>query len=406
VKARPQRLVSGEQEEAPIAAPASSPSPGYDIAELRRTEFPWTRETTYLNHASVGPLPERTRVSLEEFNRKRAAPFQLPDRELMATMATSRRLAAELIGADPHEIALTINTGFGLSLAAQTLPLQAGDTVLASDKEFPANVYPWMLLKDRGVTLELVRTTAEGWPDENRLLERLRDPKVRVLAVSLVQFSNGYTVDLARISAAARESGTYLVVDGIQGVGQLPVNVRETPVDLLACGAQKWLLSPWGSGFVYVRQELIRELQPSVTGWMAFEGTDDFSRLTQYSDRLRGDARRFELITLPYQDFAGMNASLGMLLELGIDRIGRHVRSLHQPVLAWAERAGARVSSPTDSRGSGILCVAPHNVGESFRALKAAHIVCSLREGAIRLSPHAYNTQEEMERVADILEHS
>jgi cysteine desulfurase/selenocysteine lyase len=406
VKARPQRLVSGEREEAPIAAPASSPSPGYDIAELRRTEFPWTRETTYLNHASVGPLPERTRVSLEEFNRKRAAPFQLPDRELMATMATSRRLAAELIGADPHEIALTINTGFGLSLAAQALPLQAGDTVLASDKEFPANVYPWMLLKDRGVTLELVRTTAEGWPDENRLLERLRDPKVRVLAVSLVQFSNGYTVDLARISAAARESGTYLVVDGIQGVGQLPVNVRETPVDLLACGAQKWLLSPWGSGFVYVRQELIRELQPSVTGWMAFEGTDDFSRLTQYSDRLRGDARRFELITLPYQDFAGMNASLGMLLELGIDRIGRHVRSLHQPVLAWAERAGARVSSPTDSRGSGILCVAPHNVGESFRALKAAHIVCSLREGAIRLSPHAYNTQEEMERVADILEHS
>jgi selenocysteine lyase/cysteine desulfurase len=101
-----------------------------------------------------------------------------------------------------------------------------------------------------------------------------------------------------------------------------------------------------------------------------------------------------------------MNASLGMLLDLGIDRVGRHVRSLHQPVLAWAERSGARVSSPTGSRGSGILCVAPHNVGESFRALKAAQIVCSLREGAIRLSPHAYNTQEEMERVADILEHS
>ncbi len=386
--------------------PETHLSPGYDIAQLRRTEFPWTQDTTYLNHASVGPLPERTRLVLEEFNRKRAAPFQLPDRDLMATMATSRRLAAELIGADPQEIALTINTGFGLSLAARALPLRAGDIVLASDKEFPANVYPWMLLKDLGVNLELVPTTAEGWPDEDRLLERLRDPRVRVLAVSLVQFSNGYTVDLARLSAATRASGTYLVVDGIQGVGQVPVNVRETPVDILACGAQKWLLSPWGSGFVYVRQELVRQLQPSVTGWMAFEGTDDFSRLTQYNDTLRGDARRFELITLPYQDFAGMNASLGLLLDLDVERVGRHVRSLHQPVLAWAAVTGARISSPTDRRGSGILCVAPPNVGESFRALKAAHIVCSLREGAIRLSPHAYNTQQEMERVVDILEHA
>jgi cysteine desulfurase / selenocysteine lyase len=381
-------------------------SPGYDVAELRRAEFPWAQDTTYLNHASVGPLPERTRLTLEEFNRKRAAPFQLPDRDLMTTMSNSRRLAAELIGATAEEIALSINTGFGLSLAARALPLRAGDIVLASDKEFPANVYPWMLLKDLGVTLELAPTTAEGWPDEEHLLERLRDPRVRVLAVSLVQFSNGYTVDLARLSAATRASGTYLVVDGIQGVGQVPVNVRETPVDLLACGAQKWLLSPWGSGFVYVRQELIRELQPSVTGWMAFEGTDDFSRLTQYNDTLRGDARRFELITLPYQDFAGMNASLALLLDLSVECIAEHVRSLHRPVLNWAARSGARVSSPTDARGSGILCVAPNNVGESFRALKAAHIVCSLREGAIRLSPHAYNTQEEMERVADILERS
>jgi selenocysteine lyase/cysteine desulfurase len=319
-------------------------------------------------------------------------------------MAVSRRLTSELIGARPEEIALTINTGFGLSLAARALPLRAGDIVLASDKEFPANVYPWMLLKDRGVTLELAPTTCEGWPDEAHLLERLRDPRVRVLAVSLVQFSNGYTVDLARLSAATRASGAYLVVDGIQGVGQVPVNLQETPVDIFACGAQKWLLSPWGSGFVYVRQELIRELQPSITGWMAFEGTDDFSRLTQYNDTLRGDARRFELITLPYQDFAGMNASLALLLELGIERVAHYVRSLHQPVLDWAARSGTRLSSPTGLRGSGILCVAPENVGESFRCLKAARVVCSLREGAIRLSPHAYNTPEEMERVVEILE--
>jgi cysteine desulfurase / selenocysteine lyase len=387
-----------------MAAVKGEVSPDHDLAELRRVEFPWTEKTIYLNSASVGPLPERTRLVLEAFNRKRATPYNLPDRELIATMAESRRLTADLIGASPEEIALAINTGFGLSLAARALPLQSGDIVLTSDREFPANVYPWMLLKDSGVTLELAPTTTEGWPDEEYLLERLRDPRVRVLTVSLVQFSNGYTVDLKRLSVATRASGAYLIVDAIQALGQLPVNVRETPVDVLACGAQKWLLSPWGSGFVYVRRELIRQLQPAITGWMAFEGTDDFSQLTQYNDTLRGDARRFELITLPYQDFAGMNASLQLLLGLGIPRIQRHLRALHEPVLAWAQRAGARVVSPLNSRGSGILCVAPRDVGSAFRALKGERVVCSLREGAIRLSPHVYNTQAEMERVVEILE--
>src|SRR4051812_45488114 len=219
-------------------------SPGYDLELLRAQEFPWVGETIYLNHASVGPLPERTRVALEAFNRKRAAPHQLPDRDLMATLSDSRSLAAELVGAAPEEIGLAINTGFGLSLAARALPLQRGDIVLTSDREFPANVYPWMMLKDSGVELELVPTTPDGWPDEERLVERLRDARVRVLAISLVQFSNGYTVDLGRLSAATRASGAYLVVDAIQGVGQVPLDLRQTPVDILACGGQKWLLSP------------------------------------------------------------------------------------------------------------------------------------------------------------------
>ena len=137
---------------------------------------------------------------------------------------------------------------------------------------------------------------------------------------------------------------------------------------------------------------------------MAFEGTDDFTRLTSYHDTLRGDARRFELITLPYQDFVGMNESLGLLAELGIANIERHLRALHAPVLAWAERTGVRVTSPRGARGTGILCIAPERVDVAFRALKTARIICSLREGAIRLSPHAYNTLGEMERVVEVLE--
>ena len=370
---------------------------------LRTAEFPWTSDTVYLNNASIGPLPERTRLALDRFNLRRAAPHLLPDREMFAMLADTRHKIARLIGASPDEIALAPNTTFGISMAARALPLGRGDIVLVSDKEFPANVYPWMRLADRGATMELVPTTPEGWPDEARLLERLRDHRVRVLAVSLVQFSSGYLVDLERLSAATRETGAYLVVDAIQGVGQLPLDVSRVQVDVLACGGQKWLLSPWGSGFVYVRQELIARLDPAVTGWLAFEGTDDLSRLTSYNDTLRADARRFELMTLPYQDFAGLNSSLDLLLELGIEPIRDHIRALHQPVLGWAERSGARVASPRGANASGILCVSPAEVKEVHRRLKRSRIICSLREGAIRLSPHCYNTVEEMERVAQAL---
>jgi cysteine desulfurase / selenocysteine lyase len=376
---------------------------GFDVGVLRAVEFPWTSDTVYLNHASIGPLPERTRLTLDRFNQRRAAPHLLPDREMFAMLSDTRAKIARLIGASQDEIALTVNTGYGISMAARALPLEPGDIVLVSDKEFPANVYPWMRLGDRGVVMELVPTTAQGWPDEARLLERLQDPRVRVLAVSLVQFSSGYLVDLERLSAATRASGAYLVVDAIQAVGQLPVDVSRVEVDLLACGAQKWLLSPWGSGFVYVRRELIGRLDPVITGWLAFEGTDDLSRLTSYDDTLRADARRFELMTLPYQDFAGLGSSLDLILELGVERIRDHIRTLHQPVLAWAESSGARVASPRGPNGSGILCVSPDGVKEVHRRLKASRIICSLREGAIRFSPHCYNTVEEMERVAHVL---
>jgi selenocysteine lyase/cysteine desulfurase len=387
-----------------LPAAASSTSTTFDVATLRQTEFPWADETVYLNHASIGPLPERTRLALEAFNRRRAMPFRLPDRDLFGTLTESRRLIAQLIGASAEEIGLAVNTSFGLGVMARALPLAPGDVVVVSDREFPANVYPWVRLREQGITVELIPTAAGGWPDEARLLERVQDPQVRALAVSLVQFSNGYQVDLAALSAATRKTGAWLIVDAIQGIGQLPLDLGRIEVDALACGGQKWLLSPWGSGFVYVRRPLISQLSPPVTGWMAFEGTDDLTRLTAYSDGLRDDGRRFELATLPYQDFAGMNASLGLILELGVERIQAHLQRLHQPVLAWAERRGAAVTSPRGVHGSGIVCLAPENVTDVHRRLKAARIICSLREGAIRLSPHGYNTVEEMERVAAVLD--
>lgn len=371
---------------------------------MRASEFPWTAETIYLNNAGVGPLPERSRRVIEEFNAKRTAPYLLAERDLRAALCAARGAAARLINADVEETALAPNTSFGLNLAAGALPLEPGERILISDREFPANVYPWLRLRERGIDVELAPTTVEGWPNEEWLLERLRDERVRVLAVSVVQFASGYRMNLDRLSEACRANGTYLVVDAIQGLGQAPLDVRRTPVDMLACGGQKWLLSPWGSGFLYVRRELIPLIEPVVCGWMAFEGTDDFTQLTRYDTTLRPDARRYELGTLPVQDFVGMTESLNMLLELSLECIDQRLRQLREPIYRLAASGMLRLASPTDPQhDSGIMCVVPEHVAEAYHALKKARVICALREGTIRLSPHCYNTVDEIEKVAGIL---
>jgi selenocysteine lyase/cysteine desulfurase len=371
---------------------------------LRSVEFPWTAETTYLNNASIGPLPERTRRAIDAFTAKRTAPYQISDHDLATILADARNALARLINADTDEIALATNTSYGLNLAAAALPVAPGETVLVSDREFPANVYPWLQLRERGVRVELVPVTTEGFPDETLLLDRVRDPRVRLLAVSHVQFSNGYKVDLDALSAACREHDTYLVVDAIQALGQVPFDVKRTPVDVLACGCQKWLLSPWGSGFAYVRREIIERLRPPFAGWNSFAGTDDFSRLTTYDTTFQAGARRYEVGTLPFQDLTGVVQSVNLLLELGVERIAAYLDELRRPLVEAAADGAFELVSPTDGvHESAITCIRTAHPAESFHALRRAGVVSAFREGAIRLSPHCYNVIDEIERVVDIL---
>jgi cysteine desulfurase/selenocysteine lyase len=375
-----------------------------DVSTLRAEDFPTTAGFAYLDAASTGLLPERSRRRLEEWGRLRQRPLPSKD-TLFAVFDEARALAARLVNASPDEIALTANTSYGLNVAARMLPLVPGDIVLLSDKEFPANVRPWQRLEQEGVVVEIAPLTPEGWPDEERLVARLTDPRVKVLTVSLVQFANGYRVDLARLSAATRASGAFLVVDAIQALGQLPVDLAEVEVDILATGGQKWLLGPWGTGFMYVRRPLIERLVPPFAGWLSFEGTDDFSRLTEYDPTWRRDARRFELITLPFQDFAALNASMELLLEMGPARIEAHLQALHEPLLELAARRGLALASPRGNSGSGILCVRVDEAGKRLHgALHATHVHCSLREGALRFSPHVYNAIEDTERAAQALD--
>ncbi len=371
-----------------------------DIARLRATEFPLTRDVAYLDAASTGPMPTRSLRVLDAFNARRGTPHLLLKSDQFAVLDRGRELVARLLNARAEEVALVTNTSFGLNVAARALPLGEGDVVLASQHEFPANVYPWMKLDARGVRLELAPCTAKGWPDEAYLLERIRAPEVKVLAVSLVQFRNGYTVDLARLSRATRETGTWLVVDAIQAAGQLPIDLAATEVDILASGGQKWLLSPWGSGFLYVRRAILQALTPPMAGWLAFQGTDDFNRLTSYNPAWHDDARRFELVTLPFQDLAAMNASLELLLEAGVGNIAAHLQAVKAPLLDLAARRGFEVTSPAGVHGSAITCLRVPDAAAVHAALRAAGVVCSLREGSLRFAPHLYNNLDDVERAA------
>lgn len=374
------------------------------LAQIVRDEFALVRDDgVYLNSASVGPTPACAVRVLAACNRDRARPTAWPVERLNEILQRARGLAARLIGADADEIALMTNTTTGLNVAVRALPLGMGDIVVTFDGEFPSNVYPVLALASQGVTLELIPRTPLGWPDEAALLTRIADPRVKAVVISLTQFANGYTIDLDAVSRATRANGTWLVIDAIQAIGHVPVDVRATPVDFLACGAQKWLLSPWGTGFLYVRRELCQRFGPTFAGWASFEGTDDYTQLTAYNPRPWPDARRFEVITLPVQDFAAMNASLELLLELGAAKIGAHARSLHEPIHAWAGRHSAQITSPTGARGSAILCVRPPDAPTAYAQLLRARVHCSLREGSIRLSPHLFNSMDDMERVAAAL---
>lgn len=379
----------------------------FDVEALRRAEFPWllAENVVYLNNASTGPLPRRTVETLAAWAHHRAVPHRISQQMEFGTLDVSRQLIADLIGAQESEIAVAVNTSFGLNVAAFSLPLKPGDVVLSPDLEFPANVYPWMqLAARRGVEYRRIRCD-DGPLDVERLSRELEDDRIRAVTVSWVQFASGARVDLESLGTLCRERGVYFVVDAIQGLGPLTLDLSSTPVDILACGAQKWLLSPWGAGFVYVRRELVPQLQPHDVSWLAVKGSDDFTRLTNYDLTWRDDARRFEFVTLPYQEFAAMNATLELIQELGAADVAAYSQSLADRIVEWAcARGDVKLLTPT-KRGeyASIVSVCPPDAAAASARLSDAGVVHSFREGGIRLSPYFYNTVEEIERTLGII---
>ena len=379
-----------------------------DFIAAQQREYPWMTDSDviYLDHASTGAYAKATADAVEAYVSLRQMPHTLTNAHFFPVLQKSRELVATLIGASASEIALTTNTSHGLNLAAFALPLAAGDEILTVDREFPANVFPWIKRAERsGATIVRLPCVNEV-PDQAALLEAIATrPNVKVVTVSWVSFCSGARLDIATIGRACRDRGIYFVVDAIQGIGALPLDVSQTPIDILSCGAQKWLQSPWGSAFTYVRRELITRLEPPNVGWMSTRGSDDLYNMLTYDPVWFDDARRFEVITLPFPDFAGMNASIELFLELGVANIASHIESLGDRLVEFCDdNPQIRLVTPRDrARRAGVFAVQPPHLDSVSARLRSHQVIHSVRERCIRLAPHWYTTSAQWERVLGLL---
>lgn len=372
-----------------------------DVAPLRESEFPVTRRWIYLNHAGVSPIPSRAaEAGCRELLRSRDEGASSPRSWLEGSNEVRNRFAT-LIGASSEEIAFIKNTSEGLSIVAAGFPWKAGDNLVTSNVEFPSNIYPWLRLETRGVEVRMVKARDGRVPRED--LFAACDGKTRMIALSSVEFANGYRNDLAPIGEFCRKQGIFFCVDAIQSLGVLPIDVKSCGIDALAADGHKWLLAPEGIGGFYLSREVLEMVEPVMLGWHSVRNRFDFEN---YDFHLAPDARRFEPGSFNMVGIAAFGASLGLLLEIGVERIWERVRRLTDRVIESAERAGYELVSPRNPEDrSGIVTfrVAGADPQALWKSLLARGVVCSARSGGIRVSPHFYNTPEEIDRFFGIL---
>ncbi len=375
----------------------------WNMDEIRKS-FPVTERYAYLNHASIGPLPRPTSGAMREFLEERslAGGLAMQGCREYEIYSETRESVARLINTRfSTEIAFTRNTSHGLNIVAAGLPWQPGDNVICAETEFPANVYPWVNLKRKGVEVRFVK------PVDNRIrpedVKAAMDDRTRLVALSFVEFATGYRNDLDALTEIAHEGGALISIDAIQGLGVFPVDVQRTPVDFLAAGTAKWLLGPVGFGFLYIRQERLDDLDLVMTGWIGVEDSLDFFR---YDSPFKHDATRYEEGSLAPVMLLGTNRSVKMFLDLGVENIARRVLDLTGYLIEGLERKGLAVISPHESEEerSGVVSFVPEGDPASVAAkLLDAGVVISQRGDFIRVSPHFYNTTEEIDRLLAVV---
>jgi cysteine desulfurase / selenocysteine lyase len=369
--------------------------------EAYRREFPITEKYIFLDHAGVAPTALRVKTAIEKFlaESSEGGSFHYP--AWAQQVGEIRKACARLVNAGQDEIAFVKSTSHGLSIVAQGLDWRPGDNVLIYEKEFPSNIYPWLNLKNKGVDVRTI-PSRDGRIDVLDI-ERMMDARTRVLAVSSVQFANGFRLDLKKVGALCREKQVLFCVDAIQSLGIIPMDVRDCYIDFLSADAHKWLLGPEGIGIFYCRKELGPRLSPPLVGWKSVQNELAFDRPELV---LKTDALRFEEGSMNLMGIVGLGAALDLLFAAGIEHIEQRVLDLGDLIMQEAVKRGYRVQTPgaRHERGGNITFSGDFDPAAMRDALREKGIMVNARGGGIRVSPHFYNTEEEVTKVFTALD--
>lgn len=379
----------------------------YNIEQLRHDDFPHARDSYYLNHAGISPLPQRSKREIQRVVEELAAsPTDFFGRVgLPAMTALQAALASYINAAGPAEITFVTSTSAAINAIAQALPWQSGDNVLFCDVEFPSNAYPWMSLARDGVASRVVPADNGGLT--LRAVEAGVDAHTRVVAASAVQFFTGHRTDLGAIGRFCRERGIVFVVDAIQSIGHSPIDVQAMGIDVLATGGQKSLLALPGTGFLYVRDALADTMQPRL---IHSNATVDYLHWLDYDLTPLPGAARFNAGTPNLPGILGIGPSVALIESLGRANIDAHTTGLTWYAAEMLTQLGYEVITPLDAAGPIATFRSPHDPATTERAVQhlAAHKVTVVKHldapGAayIRLSFHAYNTREDIDHFIEV----
>lgn len=373
---------------------------------LRQREFPVTKEKAFLAHAAVCALPQRVATAMQDYIARGTQGDQeavLPEGLLHDT----RKLAAKFIHAKPEEVALVGPTSLGLSLIANGLNFRKNDNVVVYFDDYPSNVYPWMTLADRGVEVRFLNIRDLGRLRATDVLGQI-DEQTRMVAIASCHFISGWRVELEAIGKHLRGRNIYFCVDGIQTLGAFPTTVEY--IDFMAADAHKWLLGPCSAGILYVRKELQDRLMPTVYGW---HNVRNPNYVAQEEIVFRADAKRYEAGTNNLVGIAGLHAAFTLLEEVGVENIGRELLRKRAYLVPQLQAKGFTVmyADAPPQNSSGIVTF--FKPGADLPALHAklaeGGVQISLRTDRqgkqyLRVSPHFYNTDEELDRLVKLLD--
>jgi len=370
--------------------------PSFPMGFDPQREFPILSRWDFYNHAGVAPLSNRAAEALLRYTAEARDDAYLTGR-WYDHAETTRELAAKLIGATPKEIAFIKNTSEGIAFVANGLEWNAGDEIVSTAIEYPANVYPWMDLAQRFGVKHVMVPERNGRIVLDELLAAVT-PRTRMISLSHVEYASGFRNDIAAVGAFCRSRGILFCVDAIQSLGVMRVDVEAMNIDFLSADGHKWLLGPEGAGIFFCRKELLLKLRPEI-GWLNFVNALNFGT---YDFTLRSDARRFECGSYNIPGILALGASLQLIDELGVDFIGRRVQALTERLCDGLREKGFSVFSPRGAgETSGIVSFTHPKLDHAaiVRELQAKKIAIVIREKRLRASPHFYNSFEQIDRL-------